>query len=83
MARNFFSGAHCVIIVFSVDSPASFKSIDTHMNNIDNYCSKDVIKIIAGNKCDLDERYITLDDMNDKALELGVRSYEISAKNNN
>ena len=53
------------------------------MDNIENIFGKDVIKIIAGNKCDLDERHITWDDMNDKALELGVRSYEISAKNNN
>ena len=82
MARGHFPGYHCVIIVFSVDSPASFKSIDTYINNIDEFCSKDVITIIAGNKCDLDERHITYDDMNEKAQSLGVRSYEISAKNN-
>ena len=82
MARGHFPGYHCVIIVFSVDSPASFKSIDTHMNNIDNYCSKDVIKIIAGNKCDLDERHITWDDMIEKAQDLGVKSFETSAMEN-
>ena len=53
MTKNFFAGAHLVIIVYSVVSPSSFKSIESHMHNIDQYCRKDVIKLLAGNKCDL------------------------------
>ena len=46
------------------------------MVDIDNYCdNKDVIKIIAGNKCDLDERRIRLDGTQD----LGDAYFEISA----
>ena len=68
MTKNFFAGAHLVIIVYAVDSPNSFKSVEAHLNNVENYCKKDVIKIMVGNKCDLEgERRITFDDMHDKA----------------
>lgn len=79
MNRNFFAGAHCVIIVFAVDSPSSFQSIETHLYNIDSYCSKDVIKILVGNKCDLESgRHINYDDMMDKGTDLNVRCFETS-----
>ena len=54
IARNFYSGSHAVIVVYSVDSPNTFKSVDFHMNNINQYCNDDnVLKFLVGNKCDL------------------------------
>ena len=81
MTKNFFSGSHLVIVVYSVDSPSSFKSIDNHMHSIDQYCKEDVIKVIVGNKCDLEsERRITYDDMMDRATELNnIKAFETSA----
>ena len=80
MCRNFFAGAHAVIVVFSITSPGSFKSIENHINNIDNNCSSDVIKVIAGNKSDLEsERMVSYEDMKDKASELEVVAFETSA----
>ncbi len=50
------------------------------MNSVENYCSKDVIKILVGNKCDLEgERRISFDDMQDKANDMGLRAFETSA----
>ena len=80
MTKNFFYGAHAVIIVYALDSPSSFKSIENHLNNIDNYCKPDVIKILVGNKSDLEvERRCTYDDMNDKAQETNMKCFETSA----
>ena len=54
LARNFYAGSHAVIVVYSVDSPMSFKSVDQHMNNISQYCNdENVLKFLVGNKCDL------------------------------
>ena len=80
MTKNFFAGAHAVIMVYAVDSNNSFKSLDDHLHNVDNYCKQDVIKIICGNKCDLEtERRVTFDDLQEKATELGTKYFETSA----
>ena len=54
IARNFYTGSHAVIVVYSVISQNSFKSVDQHMNNINQYCNdENVLKFLVGNKCDL------------------------------
>ena len=35
--------------------------------------------MLVGNKSDLDERYISFDDIRDKGEELGIRYFETSA----
>ena len=39
LARNFYSGSHAVIIVYGVDSPQTFKSVENHVNNVNQYCN--------------------------------------------
>ena len=54
ITRNFYAGSHAVIVVYSVVSQNTFKSVDTHMNNINQYCNdENVLKFLVGNKCDL------------------------------
>ena len=72
LTRTFFQGAHCVIITFSVDSPKSFSSVQTHLDNITQYCGENVLKVLVANKCDLEQHYITFDDMKYKAEELDL-----------
>lgn len=33
--RNFFAGAHAVIIVYSIESVETFKSVETHISNVE------------------------------------------------
>ena len=77
--RTFFQGAHCVIITFAVDRPESFRSVQNHLDNINLYCGENVLKVLVGNKCDLEERYISYDDIKDRGEELGIRFFETSA----
>ena len=79
LTRTFFQGAHCVIITFAVDSPKTFNSVQTHLDNINQNCDEDVLKVLVGNKCDLEDRYISFDDINLKADDLGIRFFETSA----
>lgn len=61
-------------------STSSFKSIENHNNNIETYCDKDVVKILVGNKSDLEgERRVTFDDLTEKANELKMKYFETSA----
>ena len=81
LARNFYSGSHAVIIVYSVVSPYTFKSVDNHMNNINQYCNdENVLKFLVGNKCDLEEdRRVTFDDLLEKQQDYNIRGFETSA----
>lgn len=79
MNRNFFAGSHCVILAFAVDRPSTFQAIDQHLNSITQYCDENVLKILVGNKADLEERHISFDDISDKAEELKIKFFETSA----
>ena len=65
MVRNFYQGSHAVLIVYGVNSSSSFKSIDGHLSDFEQIVSsQDVIKLIVGNKCDLDvDRRVQYDDL--------------------
>ena len=53
MTRNYYAGSAVVLIVYSVDSPGSFKSVENYYNTVKQLCSDDTIIAIVGNKCDL------------------------------
>ena len=55
MTRNYYSGSAVVLIVYSVDSPASFRSVDNYFMSVEQLCANDCIVAIVGNKCDLVE----------------------------
>lgn len=38
-------------------------------------CDPDVLVVLVGNKCDLDEHYISFDDMSQKAEDLGIKHF--------
>ena len=56
--NNFLHGAHAIIIVYSIDSPNSFKSVSNYVDTVDKLCPASTIKVIVGNKCDLDKRRV-------------------------
>ena len=53
------------LVIYGVDSPSSFKSVENHFEQIDTYCKNpNLIKILIGNKCDLEnDRRVTFDDL--------------------
>ena len=53
MTRNYYAGSNAVIIVYSVDSHNSFKSVDDYYNTVKSLCTADTVIAIVGNKCDL------------------------------
>ena len=60
MMKNFYPGTHAFLIVYSVERPSSFKSIDNYVVKINNYCNNNPLVYIVGNKCDLEsDRRVT------------------------
>ena len=64
-------------MVYAIDMPSSFKSIsENYSGTIETTCDRQVIKVIAGNKCDKDtERRKKKQDLDDLAEELGVNLF--------
>ena len=50
--------------------PSSFKSVSNYVEKVNQLCDPGTIKVIVGNKCDLDNnRKVKMVDLNDKADE--------------
>ena len=72
MNQNFLHGAHAVIIVYSIDMPTTFKSVSNYFESVERVCPANTIKVLVGNKCDLDNnRRVKMQDLSDKAEEHG------------
>jgi Ras-related protein Rab-10 len=71
------------MLVYDVTQARSFENINKWLRNIDDHASDDVVKMIIGNKCDMDDkRCITRARGEALAREHAIPFLETSAKNN-
>jgi len=67
--------------VYDVTDKESFRAIENWMAEVEKYASESAIKIIVGNKIDIeDKRKVTLDEGKDVAGRYNVKFLETSAK---
>jgi GTPase SAR1 family protein len=72
------------MIVYDITDLKSFQNIKKWINEIDKYAANDVVKIIVGNKTDLEnQRTVGKDQVDEICNELGLIHIETSAKNGN
>lgn len=71
------------MLVYDVTQARSFDNINKWLRNIDDHASGDVVKMLIGNKCDMDDRRC-IDRARGEALarEHAIPFLETSAKNN-
>jgi GTPase SAR1 family protein len=55
-ARTYFVNALAVVIVFDITSKFSYDEVDEFLNSINEACPTNVIKVLVGNKRDLEDR---------------------------
>ncbi len=71
------------MLVYDVTQARSFENINKWLRNIDDHASDDVVKMLIGNKCDMDDkRCITRTRGEALAREHAIPFLETSAKNN-
>jgi Ras-related protein Rab-10 len=71
------------MLVYDVTQARSFENINKWLRNIEDHASDDVVKMLIGNKCDMDDkRCITRARGEALAREHGIPFLETSAKNN-
>ena len=81
ITSSYYRGAHGVIIVFDVTNKDSFKNVENWLADIEEYKSKNVARLLVGNKADLgDERQVSSEDARIFAEQMGMKYIETSAK---
>ena len=75
------SGAQGILLVYDITDKESFNCIKTWISEIQKYAQSDVVKLLIGNKCDLEsKREIEFEEGKKLAENLGMDFLETSAK---
>ena len=82
LTHSFYKQGHGIIIAFAVNDTGTFQSVSTWLNSIKEHADPSVIKILVGNKVDLEsERKVSYQEAESLAKENGMHYYDTSAKN--
>ena len=81
ITSSYYRGAHAIMIVYDVTDLSSFQHIKKWIYEIEKYAAENVVKIIVGNKTDLQDKRVVEKKQVDKfCQELGLVHIETSAK---
>ena len=81
ITTSYYKGAHAFLIVFDITMRESFEHIINWMADIDKFAKPGVLRILVGNKCDLNgQRVISEDEAKSLSLKYGINYIETSAK---
>ena len=70
------------MLVYDITDMESFQNLNTWLIEIEKNASKNVYKILVGNKCDMEnERKVTVEQGKEFAEQYGMQFFETSAKN--
>jgi Ras-related protein Rab-1A len=80
---SYFKGSHGVLLIYDVTNKTSFKQLESWLEIIENNASEDILKILIGNKIDLEEdREVTKEEGQSFANQHNIQFMETSAKMN-
>ncbi|KAL7713946.1 Sphingomyelin phosphodiesterase [Entamoeba marina] len=81
ITSSYYRGAQGIIVVYSVIDLQTFQNVRQWLQEIERYASETVIKLLIGNKCDMeDDRAVTVEQGQELANSLNVSFMEASAK---
>ena len=81
ITTSYYKNAHAIIILYDITELSSFEHIKNWMIEIDKFGKQGVLKIIAGNKKDLEEKRQVSKEMAESYAEKnGIKFIEVSAK---
>ena len=83
IVASYYRGANGILLIYDVSDKDSFKNLSNWLIEIEKNASKNVLKILIGNKSDLDDkRVITYNQGKEFADTYGLKFIETSAKKN-
>jgi Ras-related protein Rab-1A len=81
ITASYYRGAAGIMLVYDISEPDSFNNLNSWLIEVEKNASKDVNKILVGNKCDLeDRRKISFEQGKEFAETHGMKFLETSAK---
>ena len=81
---SYFRGSHGLFLIYDITNKESFKNLENWLIEIEKNASENVLKVLIGNKNDLEEeRQISYDEGKMFADRNGLEFIETSAKTNN
>ncbi|KAJ5066486.1 ras-related protein rab-13 [Anaeramoeba ignava] len=82
IAQMYLEGKHGFLLCYDITNRTSFEKIQTYYERIEKGISHTTIKYLIGTKCDLEnERKVSKEEAQNLANQLGIKFYEVSAKN--
>lgn len=83
ITTSYYRGAMGIMLVYDITNAKSFDNIQKWLRNIDEHANEDVVKMIVGNKCDMEDRRIIAKERGEGiAREHGIKFMETSACSN-
>lgn len=83
ITTTYYRGAMGIMLVYDITNAKSFDNIATWIRNIEEHANEDVVKMIVGNKCDMeDRRIISVEKGQDIGRHNNISFMETSAKTN-
>ena len=80
---SYYRGAHGILLLYDVTDKDSFKNLSNWLIEIEKNASKNVLKVLIGNKSDLeDKRVVSYNQGKEFADTYGLKFIETSAKKN-
>jgi len=81
LSSAYYRGALGALVVYDITNRQSLESIPKWLEEIDRYCTQDIVVILVGNKLDLDDqRCITIEEGKALAAKENMFFIETSAK---
>ena len=83
ITTSYYKSAHAIIVLYDITDKNSFSHIKNWMIDIDKFAKQGVLKVLVGNKTDLeDQRKIIKEEGESLAKKYGINFFEVSAKDN-
>lgn len=83
ITSSYYRGAHGIIIVYDVTDKESYENVKQWLHEIDRYAAENVVKLLVGNKVDLEDRRAVLaDSVKEFGETHSIQTIETSAKEN-
>jgi len=76
----YYKGAQGIMVVFDLTNRDSYQNVMNWIQEIYKYGTENVVKLLVGNKCDLEDRKVSFQEANMLANENGLSYIETSSK---
>ncbi len=56
ITASYYKGAHGIILTYDITDKQSFRDVENWLAEVEKHASENVIKLLVGNKCDLESK---------------------------